>query len=227
MIRYAIDLIETTTKCAMYVAVFCLCLTSASAWSADAGWFVPADSGAKNLYLGAGVSRVNNDIVDTNQDGSVSNISKDDEDTSTGLIVGYQITDNISVEGGYTDMGETDFRGVSDGSGDSWFPGSVRTKQEADGWEFGVMGRWPIAPRWYALGYLGWYWWESKETYYESGFISSDTDSGGDVVFAVGFEYDVGVEDRFVYRFMGSQHEIGNDGSDVVGFGAELIYLFP
>ena len=74
---------------------------------------------------------------------------------------------------------------------------------------------------------MGWYWWKNEETYYENGFVSSDTDKGSDVTFAIGFEYDVGVKDRFVYRIMGSQHKIGNHGDDVVGVGAELIYLFP
>ena len=204
-----------------------LAATSGQADTDDGAWFVPQNSAVKNVYVGAGASRVDNDIAGTNQDGSVSNVRIDDEDTSTSLIIGYQITDNISVEGGYTDTGETDFRGVSDGSGDSWIAGDVRTKQEADGWEFGLMGRWPIAPRWYALGYVGWYWWKNEETYYENGFVSSDTDKGSDVTFAIGFEYDVGVKDRFVYRIMGSQHKIGNHGDDVVGVGAELIYLFP
>ena len=202
---------------------------SVTTWAEDdeSGWMVPANSAVKNLYLGAGLARVDNDIADSNQDGSVTNVSTDDEDTSASLIIGYQITENIAIEGGYTDTGETDFQGTSDGSGESWVAGSVRTKQESDGWELGIRGRWPIAPRWYAIGYMGWYWWKNEETYFENGFVSSDTESGSDFTYAIGLEYDIGKQDRFVYRFMGSNHKIGSQGDDVMGFGAELIYLFP
>ena len=64
----------------MYIAVVCFCLAANPAHSADddVGWLVPKDSAAKNFYLGAGVGRVNTDIADTNQGGSVSNVSIDD-----------------------------------------------------------------------------------------------------------------------------------------------------
>ena len=155
-----------------------LSLAASVSWAEDedAGWVVPTNSAVKNLYLGAGLARVDNDIAASNQDGSVSNVSTDDEDTSTSLIIGYRINDYLAVEGGYTDTGETDFRGTSDGSGESWVAGSVRTKQEADGWEFGIRGRWPIAPRWYAIGYAGWYWWKNEETYLERNGISNHCD---------------------------------------------------
>jgi len=192
----------------------------------DKGWFVPSGTAAKNAYVGVGVGQSKSNSPDSNQDGSVTGITTDETDISTGIIFGYQINDNVAIQGGYTNLGETDFQGTSSG-GDSWLAGPVRTLQEADGWEFGVLGRWPISERWYVLGYIGSYWWENKETYTESGFVSTLNETGNDFSYALGFEFDAGLKDRIVYRFMGAHHQVGNDNYDVNGVNAEIVYRFP
>lgn len=190
------------------------------------GWFIPKNTPAKNFYGGVGIQFAKNDAPDSNQDGSVTGVQTDETGIGYDLFVGYQINDTVAIQGGYRDLGEAEFSGTSSG-GPSWAPGSVRTDHEADGWELGVMGRWPITDRWYALGFLGWFWWESTETYNESGVISQLKESGSDVTFALGFEYDVGLKDRIVYRFMGSHHQVGDLGHDVNGASAEMVYRFP
>lgn len=204
----------------------CAAISPPAATSDDMGWFVPSNTAAKNVYVGVGVGHGRSDSPDSNQDGSVDSISKDKTDSSKSVIVGYQLNDMVAVQGGYKDLGETDFQGNSSG-GPSWSAGPVRTIQEADGWELGMTGRWPISQRWYALGFLGWYWWENEETYIESGFISKSRDSGSDLTYALGFEFDIGAKDRIVYRLMGTHHQVGNDEADVNGFSAEMIYRFP
>lgn len=214
---------------AMLAALLLGAFFSQVAWSSDdddRGWLVPKGTAAKNMYVGVGIGRNNSDSPDSNQDGSVTGISRDKTDISKGVTVGYQLNDKVAIQGGYKDLGETDFRGVSSG-GPSWSAGPVRTIQEADGWELGVVGRWPISERWYALGFLGWFWWESEETYIESGFVSKWKDSGSDATYALGFEFDCGLKDRIVYRFMGTHHQIGSDDADVNGLSAELVYRFP
>jgi hypothetical protein len=74
---------------------------------------------------------------------------------------------------------------------------------------------------------LGWSWWESKETYVESGFTSEEKDSGGDAAYAIGLEFDVGLKDRFVFRFMGAQHHIDDSDYRVNSATVEIIYRFP
>lgn len=190
------------------------------------GWFVPKNSVMKNFYGGIGVGYADSDSPDSNQDGSVSGVSTDDSDIGKGVFFGYQFHDNVAVQAAYRDLGESDFQGNSSG-GPSWDAGAVRTKQEADGWELGVLGRWPVSERWSALGFIGMYWWENKETYYESSGVSSVKQTGSDVTFALGFEYDVGLKDRVVYRFMGSHHAVGDDEYDINSATASVVYRFP
>lgn len=212
-------------------AILLAAMLSAGTVSADddrdgPGWFIPKGTPAKNFYAGVGFDLVKNDAPDANQDGSVSGVSTDTSGFGKGLFFGYQVNDNIAVQGAYRDLGESDFQGTSSG-GPSWAAGPVRTKQEADGWELGVLGRWPISERWAALGFIGMFWWENTETYYESVGVSSVTESGSDASFALGFEYDVGLRDRVIYRFMGAHRSVGDDDYDMNSASAEVVYRFP
>jgi OOP family OmpA-OmpF porin len=207
------------------------CLVAATGSLADdeangAGWFIPAGTPAKNFYAGVGVDFARNDAPDANQDGSVTGVSTDETGVGAGLFFGYQVNENLAVQGGYRDLADAEFSGTSSG-GPSWAPGAVRTEHEADGWELGIMGRWPVSQRWYALGFVGMFWWESTETYYESAGRSQLKESGSDLTFALGFEFDAGLEDRIVYRFMGTHHRVGDDGYDVNGASAAVVYRFP
>ena len=210
------------------VIVLPLVFISAKVWSDEeaSGMFIPANTVAKNFYGGIGVGVGKSDSPDSNQDGSVSNISDDDRDTTLTVTAGYQINENVAMQGAYKDLGETDFRGESTG-GPSWSPGSVRTEQDAESWELGILGRWPVSDRWYALGFIGLSWWENNERYTESGFVSTLKETGSDATFALGFEFDHGLKDRIVYRFMGSHHSVGDDNYDINDISGEVIYRFP
>ncbi len=224
------DSIRSSTSILVAMAIACVMVLPGVAVAEDddaMGWLVPRGTPARNFYAGVGVGVDDIDYPDTNQDGSVSNISDDDTDQFGSVFLGYQVNDYVAVQGGYYDFGDSDFAGVSDGSGDSWSPGNVHANLDSDGWELGVLGRWPIAPRWYALGFLGWLWWDTDETFIENGFVSESHDSGSDFSYAVGLEYDIGLPDRILYRFMLSQHEVDNDGLDINGATAEIVYRFP
>lgn len=191
------------------------------------GWFIPSGTPAKNFYAGARLGYGDIDYPDSNQDGSVTGVSTDDSDIVGSLSVGYQINDYIGVQGAYQDFGESDFSGVSDGSGESWVAGNVSANLDADGWELGVVGRWPISDRWYALAFVGWLWWDSTETFNENGFITVESESGDDLTYAGGLEYDIGLPDRIVYRFMLTHHEVDVTSYDINSAAAEIVYRFP
>jgi hypothetical protein len=190
------------------------------------GWFIPKGTPAKNFYVGVRVAKDRSNYPDSNQDGSVTGISSDATGTGKGLFAGYQFNENVSVEGGYRDFGKSDFRGTSSG-GPSWTAGPVRATNEASAWELGVWGRWPVAPRWYALGYVGWSKWKSKETFVEGSFISVEENSGGDPVYAIGLEFDIGLKDRIVYRFIGAHHSVDDSNYRINSVTAEIVYRFP
>jgi len=191
------------------------------------GWFVPSGTPFKNFYGGVRVGYGNIDYPDSNQDGSVTNVSTDDTDIVSSVMVGYQVNDYVGVQAGFQDFGESDFSGTADGSGESWVAGDVSANLQSDGWEVGVMGRWPINERWAAFGFIGWLWWESTETFDENGFVTVEKDSGSDATVALGVEYDIGMKDRVVYRFSGSHHQVDDTGYDINSAGAEIIYRFP
>jgi len=186
----------------------------------------PAGTAAKNFYGGVGIGMGRTNSPDSNQDGSVTGISTDKSTVGAGLFFGYQINDNVAVQGGYRDFGDDSFSGVSSG-GPSWSAGPVSTDHEATAWELGILGRWPVSKRWYALGFIGMSWWKSRETYNESGIISTLSESGSNATYALGFEFDAGLKNRIVYRFMGSHHEVGNDNYDINSASAAIIYRFP
>lgn len=190
------------------------------------GMFIPSNSAAKNFYGGIRLGFGRNDYPDSNQDGSVTGVTDDENDTVYGVFGGYQLNDDVSVQAGYHDLGESDFAGTSSG-GPSWEAGPVSALNEIDGWELGIQGRWPVADRWYAIGYVGWFWWESKETFVETSAITVETDSGSDVVYALGVEFDAGMRDRVVYRFMGAHQTADDFGYDVNSVSAEIVYRFP
>jgi len=217
--------VRFTLSSLTFIALVSLPLT-AQADDDDKALFIPSNSIAKNFYGGVALGYGDSNYPGSNQDGSVTGISDDKTDTVYALHAGYQFNDRVSVQAGYTDFGKPDFMGTSSG-GPSWSAGPVSATHDADGWELGVMGRWPIAPRWYALGYLGWMWWESKETFVEASGTSVVEESGSDATYALGFEYDIGLKDRVVYRFMGSHHEVGDIGYDINTATAEIVYRFP
>lgn len=192
----------------------------------EQGWFVPANTPVKKFYGGLRAGANKNDFPGSNQDGSVTGIRSDDSDAGYGVFVGYQLNDYLAIEGGYRDFGESTFAGTSSG-GPSWTAGPVKAIHEADAWEIGMWGRYPIAPQWYAIGYVGWAFWESKETYVEGPFVSFETDNGADTVLAVGLEWDIGMNERVVYRFVGSHHVVDDTGYEIQSLNAEIVYRFP
>jgi len=212
-----------------FLSVFIISSLLSTAHAGDdneAGVLIPSGTAAKNFYGGVSAGFGDNDYPGSNEDGSVTGSTGDRHDTVYDFFVGYQVNDKVSVQAGHTDLGNSDFKGTSSG-GPSWEAGPVQATLDADGWELGVMGRWPVAPRWYALGYLGWMWWESKETFVETSGTSVLKESGSDFTYALGFEYDIGLKDRIVYRFMGAHHEVGDLGYEVNSAKAEIVYRFP
>jgi hypothetical protein len=209
-----------TVSVAGVLAAVAATLIAGPAAAGGAGDFIAGDSGS-GLYFGASVGGAQwDDTVDANNDGSLSNINEDDSDTAFRVGVGYA-WEHVGVEGGYMDVGESSFSATSSG-GESWSPGDVSTTVEGDGWYLALIGRWPIAARWTALGFLGLYAWETSETYTETPAgggptitSSGSDDSGTDAYYGVGVEYDIGTEEKWIIRGDVTRTEVDDDGLPV------------
>lgn len=191
------------------------------------GTIIP-ESPAKGLYAKAEIGVGNNSDLKTSwDDGSLSNENTDEMAPVYKIVGGYQINPYVSAEGSYRNLGEYEMSATSDGSGDSWTAGNVSGTQEADGWALSVTGRWPISERWALVGTIGWFWWESEETYNENGFISGSKETGSDVTFSGGVEFDPGIKDRIVYTAELGHNRVGDDNLDVISGFAGILYRFP
>lgn len=213
------------------LAAVLLASIAGTAGAAGAGDFIAGDADS-GLYLGASAGAGQwDDTVDANDDGSLSRVNEDDTDTAYRVGVGYG-WEYVGVEGGYMDLGESSFTATSSG-GESWSPGRVSTTVEGDGWYMMLIGRWPIAPQWTLLGYLGAYAWETSEEYTETPVEGGETfrssgpdDSGTDALYGVGVEYDIGVEEKWTIRGDITRTEVDNDGLPVTTAAAGAYWQF-
>lgn len=187
----------------------------------------PDASAWPRFYGGVALEAVRNkDFVSANNDGSLSGISKKETSTAWRLFGGYSFTENLGIEGGYLDLGKSSFTAQSSG-GISWSPGKVGTDFEADGWYLEGVVRYPIAPRWTMYARVGAYRWHTKETFFEQSFGTSvDKDSGTNAIYGIGVEYDVGVDNKWVWRGDVMQTKVDHDRDTVNTAGMSLIRKF-
>lgn len=168
-------------------------------------------------YVGVafGMGR-NSDFVAANNDGSLNGIDSDRTDRALQLRLGWQLNDYVAIEAGYLDLGKVHFDAQSDGTGYSWSgPGPVSTDVEAAGWYGGVRGSVPLSERWTAFASLSWYQWKTTETFVDNGFTSTDEDSGGDVRYGAGLQYDLGAKDYWVVDMEVAKTDVDHDGDGV------------
>ena len=202
----------------MLVAVACtgLFLSAPAVCGEDSGWYAGAQLGTTS----------SDDFVGANDDGSLSMLSTDDSDTSYRVFGGYNFNPFVGVEAGYEDHGETSFTAESDGTGGSWEAGSVGTLFAADSWFAAVVGRWPLGDRWALFGRVGIASWETTETWTEPGGVSSETDSGSDVTYGAGVEYDIGESDSWVLKAEYGTSKVDNDGNSLNALQVGAVFNF-
>ena len=114
-------------------------------------------------YFGVGIGEADADIsVSDFNDGSLISASLDETDSAWKLFGGFQLLENLAVEGGFVDLGEATLNSQSSGV---FFPfgfaaGPVRSEIETDGWYVaGVVMQ--SFPKWSVFGKFGLLFWES------------------------------------------------------------------
>lgn len=172
-----------------------------------------AERDGRRFYAGVALGNgYNSDFVAANDDGSLGAIRADKSDAAWQIHVGWQINDYFSLEAGHVDLGKVHFDANADGTGISWAgPGAVSTDLEADGWYGGLRGEMPMGERWKLFLSLSWFRWHSKETFVDNGFVSTDEESGGDMRYGTGAEFDIGQHDKWVLRAEMNRTKVDND----------------
>lgn len=154
----------------------------------------PAAAG-NYLSLAVGQSTVQDwNGGDLNFDGSVSNISDEDTDTSFRIALGFAASDNLAFEIGYVDLGEATADGTSDGSSagiGGWSAGPVGVTAAVDGYDLGFSGRMPTSETFALTARVGVLLWDLEVTVEDGGSTFSGSDDGNDVYFGLGAELSV------------------------------------
>lgn len=112
-----------------------------------------------NTYAGIGFGSSSVDIASNAlDDGSIiTGQSTNDTDTSLSFFIGKRLSNRMSIEGGYIDLGVYSVTGFSDGSGSFWWPGSVAITIESTALYLNVVGHQEINPQLELIGKVGLY----------------------------------------------------------------------
>lgn len=176
------------------------------------------------FYGGIAVGQADTDVDEQDfaalNDGSLSNQRVDAEDTSLKLQLGYWAADNIGLELGYVDLGETQFDASSDGSGAFYAAGPVDFDIAIDGVVLGANFRLPINQTFALMTRLGVFKWDLEATLSNgNGRITVD-DDGTDLYFGLGLLASISKDVALKLEF--ERYDIDDGDLDVLALGAEF-----
>lgn len=179
---------------------------------------------AEGFYIGLNVGQASYDAVLDDfaflDDGSIISASLDDSDTSFSFTLGYQLTPNFALEGGYVDLGELTVSATSDGSGLLYAPGSVALKAAVDGLFFDVKGILPLNEQFSLYGKLGLLKWDAEVTLSDvTGSLSESTDEN-DTFFGVGGSFNI--SNTMALNLDYTKYDLDGDDVDVLSVGIQF-----
>jgi len=143
---------------------------------------------------------------------SLGNASLDESeiDSAVGwkLFGGYEVSDNIAIEGGYTSFGEMDIS-------DFWYSATL----EITGFELAAVGSYPINDQLSLLGKLGFLRWDAEFDFSGLGSVST---SGTDIFFGLGGQYNL--SDNLDVRATWERYTVEDTDADLLS--ASVVYSF-
>jgi OOP family OmpA-OmpF porin len=201
------------------------------ALSQNRGIYVGASYGGTDY--GQSVAKFD-DPPDDVSDGSILSGTVDNRDNGWSLLAGYRLGRYFALEGGWTDLGEVQFRGKTDGSGGLYEcpggpaqPCDVTVTSETDGFFVVGVGTLPLG-RFGLFGQLGFYARKSDFRVEDGrpGAFDASTDSA-ESMYGVGVEYrfDGGPTVRIEWEKYTDIVTIFNK-ADVDYYSAGLVYQF-
>jgi hypothetical protein len=152
-----------------------LCIPDASA---NTGWYIGVATGSTSVDV---------DVNDFN-DGGITTGDVDDGGVGFKIFGGYKIMKFLAVEGGYTDLDEVTFDGISDGSGGLYAPGPVNSVFESSGTFVNVVGILPINPMFAIIGKMGMLNWDGDFSLTDTSGSATGSDDGSDPMYTLGVE---------------------------------------
>ena len=157
---------------------------------------VSVSHAAEGFYVGlnVGQSIYSSDVPDFAflDDGSITSVGLDDSDMGLGLMLGYQFSPYLALEGGYVDVGELNVDMSSDGTGSEYAPGKVTFKEEGDGVFLDVKGILPLHEQLSLYGKIGvWNWNTDSVIADTTGSLISKSEDGSDALFGFGAAFDI------------------------------------
>jgi len=127
----------------------------------------------------------------------------DDSSAAIGLFGGYHLNEVLAVEAAYNDFGKAEKSGV---------------KEEASAFSLGMLGKLPVKTDLTLFGKVGLSAWNNDIS------TVSSSDSGTDVYFGIGADYDIG--GRSAVRFGIDRYKMGGDAVDesITSFSIGFMY---
>ncbi|MEE8111503.1 MAG: outer membrane beta-barrel protein, partial [Acidobacteriota bacterium] len=161
--------------CAVFLVAGALAVSPVSAGS---GWYVGIATGSTSVDL---------NVADFD-DGGITSGEVDDGGIGWKVFGGYQIIKYLAVEGGFTDLNEVTFDGISDGTGLLYAAGPVSSVFDVNGSFVNVVGILPITPMFAVIGKVGILNWDGDFTLVDTVDAITGSDDGSDPMYSFGVE---------------------------------------
>lgn len=133
--------------------------------------------------------------------------SCDDSDTGWKVFGGYEINENLAVEGAWVDLGEASATG-----------GGVSVTGEADAIVLDVKGTLPIGEQFGVFGKLGVAFWDAEYSGTGPGGSVSVSEDGNDLTYGLGAEYSF--SEQFGVRGEWERFDVDDGDVDLMSIGA-------
>jgi OOP family OmpA-OmpF porin len=149
--------------------------------------------------------------------------SADDSDSGFKIFGGYQFNPNFAFEVAYVDLGEAKISGTDS------FLGSATATIEVSGFNFAVVGSFPVGERFNLMGKAGFFRWDLDASVNTSIVSGSLNESGFDPMFGIGGSFNItkkfGVRVEYE-KFLDVGDEDTTGQSDVDLISASLFFRF-
>lgn len=184
-----------------------------------AHWYIGGNYGRTLESIDDG--KIANSIIG----GGLTNLEDEDSDRGYKFFVGYQFNDYVALEAGYADLGDFGLRAarVPD-------TGTLTGETSYKGYNFDVVGTWPLTARLSAFGRVGAFHYETEENYVGTESLAAslsrdDKDTG--YKFGAGLEYSF--TERLSARIEAERYRIDDmlgDNGSVNLYSVGLVYRF-